>query len=361
MQTDRSAETIHVVQRMAPGGIETLVLDLVRAGDGSDMIVSLEDRAEDLVAQWPALSVFGDRFISLQRASGLRPDLMMQLYRLFRAHKPKAVFAHHIGPWVYGGPAARLARVPGVVHVEHDVWHYEAPRRKRLAQAMELAVRPRHVAVSESIKTQMEALLPRPRVTVIPNGVDLDRFCPRDPAAARNRLGLAANGRFIGTAGRLVAVKAQADLISALRYLPDDVRAVLVGDGVERAALEAHAAKIGVADRTVFLGHRDDLHEVLPAFDVFCLPSLNEGLPRSVIEAQACGVPVVASDVGGMRQAVCPQTGRFVSPSAPEELGAALDAALASPPQISPRTFVAEHFSFADTVRAYRRIAGLAA
>lgn len=351
--------TIHVVQRLAPGGIETLVLDLLRKGDGSDKVISLEGTREELIAKWPALNDIAAQLIALDRPPGLRPKLVEDLRKLFRHEKPRAIYAHHIGPLIYACPAARLAGVPGVVHVEHDAWHYEQPRRKRLAQALEATTRPKHVAVSQEIADKLARFLPAARITVIPNGVDLDRFRPGDKAQARAALGLPSHARVVGTAGRLVAVKAQADLITALKYLPDDVVVVLVGDGEERQALEAHADALGYSDRVVMLGHRDNLHEILPAFDVFALPSLNEGLPRSVIEAQACGVRVVASDVGAMRQAVCARTGRFVPPGQPEQLAAALLEALEQPPAVSPRAFVEANYSFAETLRAYRAVGGL--
>jgi len=116
---------------------------------------------------------------------------------------------------------------------------------------------------------------------------------------ARRALRLPDSGRLIGSAGRLEPVKGHALLIEALAALPTDVTLVLAGDGSQRPILEALAARLGVAERVHFLGHIDSIVTFYRALDVFCLPSVAEGLPLSVLEAQACGVAAVV--VGGYR------------------------------------------------------------
>jgi glycosyltransferase involved in cell wall biosynthesis len=104
---------------------------------------------------------------------------------------------------------------------------------------------------------------------------------------------------------------------------------LLAGEGAERPRLEARARSLGVADRVHFLGHRDDVPELLAACDLFVLPSLYEGLPLSVLEAMAASRPVVATDVGGTGEAVVQgETGLLVRPGAPAELGEAIRALL---------------------------------
>ena len=183
---------------------------------------------------------------------------------LFRSAE---VVLHHIGPLLYGGLAARLARVPRIVHVEHDVWHYDQPGRQRLARWLERLVRPHHVAVSEGAGARLREMLPGAAITVIPNGIDLQRFRPGDALAARAAFALDPRWRIVGTAGRLVPVKAQDVLIRALPSLPGDCHVVLAGSGPGRANLETCAAAAGVAERVHFLGHVDNVESVLPAFD----------------------------------------------------------------------------------------------
>ncbi len=110
---------------------------------------------------------------------------------------------------------------------------------------------------------------------------------------------------------------------------------------------------LGIASRVRFLGHCDNVAQILPAFDVLCQPSRAEGLPLAVLEAQACGVPVVATDVGDLASAVCPASGRLAPPENVAALAAALNAALAGPAPVSPRAFVAARFDWRNTLGAY--------
>src|SRR5690349_3138791 len=115
---------VHIVERMAPGGIETLVLDLVRAGSGRDSIFSLQASRSELTAAWTTLGGLDGALEGFGRRPGVQPGLSLALARRLSALRPRAVFVHHIGPLLYGGAAALLARVPRLIHVEHDAWHY---------------------------------------------------------------------------------------------------------------------------------------------------------------------------------------------------------------------------------------------
>ncbi len=341
----------HVVEKMQPGGIETLVLDLARRDPEDIAIISVRQSADSLVAAWSALEPFRERLIGMDRPPGLKPQLALALARVFRRLKPRAVVAHHIGPLLYAGGGVRLAGPRRFVHVEHDVWHYgENPNHVKILRLVERMVRPRHIAVSTPIRDRILELLPKADVVVAPPGIDTGRFAEGDAAAARARLGVPERARLVGTAGRLAAVKAQTVLLQAMAALPEDVYCVIAGEGEERPALEAEIARLGLGARAALLGHRDDLFEILPGLDVFCLPSLNEGLPRVVLEAQACDVPVVASDVGALKDAVCSETGALTPPGDAAALAAALSARLAVRPEAGvTRRFVVERFDFDRT------------
>jgi len=348
-----SARVVHIVQRMAPGGIETLVLDLVASHPDADLVYSLEGNTRELVDDWRALSPITDRLKSFGHVSGLSPRLLAALVHQLATDRPLAVVVHHIGPYLYGGIAARLVRVPVLVHVEHDGWHLESDRRRKMTRRLERLLRPRHVAVSGSVAAALEAVVPGADIRVVPNGIDLERFRPGERAVARRLIGLQADVRVVGSAGRLLPVKGHDVLIRAAQHLPANVHIVIAGGGEAAAALGQLARELGVEARVHLIGHRDDVQAILPAFDVFCLPSRNEGLPRSVVEAQACGVPVVASDVGGLREAVCAASGRLVPAANPTALAEALRGVLAATPAVSPRAFVARRFAWRDTLAAY--------
>lgn len=359
MQIQQNPTSVHIVQAMAPGGIETLVLDLAREPGANTWVFSIEGTRASLNAHWPALAPISDRIEGFGAGAGLKPSLVFQLARRLRQVQAKSVFLHHVGPLIYGGLAARLAGVAHIIHVEHDVWHYAQPRRRMIASVIEAVVRPHHVAVSAHAAGVLRSMLPSPAVSVIPNGIDLQRFRPGDKAAARAAFNLDPAWRIVGTAGRLVAVKGHEVLIRAASELPDDCHVAIAGDGEEREPLQALARTLGVASRIHFLGHLDTVEAVLPAFDVFCLPSHNEGFPRSIIEAQAAGLPVVATNVGALAEAVCPLSGRIVPSGNPAALAQALRDVLARPPLVPPRDFVAARFSWAQTLSSYRQVSEL--
>lgn len=317
--------------------------------------MSLEWTDLEIAANWPMLAGLPTLVLGMAKKPGVRPGLLLPLWRRIRAIAPRAVVTHHIGPLLYGGLAARLAGVPIIVHVEHDVWHYARANHRRLARLAALLVRPQVVAVSQTVAVAMRDLMPGVHVSVIPNAVDTDRFAPGDRMAARQRLGLPLEAPIIGVAGRLEEVKGQDVLLRAVAALPQAVL-VLAGDGTQAPELKQLAVSLGMAERVVFLGYRADMDTIYPAFDVVALPSRNEGLPLSILEAQACDIPVVASDVGSVHEAMCPNASRLVPAGDVAALQAALSDLLAHPPTVKPRAFVLEHFSWAKTVAAYQRI-----
>ena len=350
---------VHIVQKMAPGGIETLVLDLAKDAGGDTYIFSLEGETAHLVHAWAALEPVAGKIEAFNAQVGLKPALLLKLAQRLRALRPSAVFLHHVGPLVYGGLAARLAGISRIIHVEHDVWHYALPRRAMIASVIEALVRPHHVTVSDHAANTLRTMLRSPSVSVIPNGIDFNRFQPGDKNAARAAFDLDPAWRIVGSVGRLVAVKGHDVLMCAMAQLPADCHLVIAGNGDEREALVRQAITLAIQDRVHFVGHLDAVERILPAFDVFCLPSHAEGFPRSIIEAQAAGLPVVATSVGAVAEAVCPASGRIVPPGNPGALARALSDVLASPATAAPRDFVASRFSWPSTLSSYRRVSEL--
>jgi glycosyltransferase involved in cell wall biosynthesis len=178
---------------------------------------------------------------------------------------------------------------------------------------------------------------PPERFVIIHSGVDVDRFRrrpPQDPAR-RSALGLPTDGPLVGCVARLVPVKGVHVLLEAvpqIRAAVPGATLVFVGDGPLRAELERRSESLGLNGATVFLGLRHDIAELLPLFDVLVLPSLNEGMGRVVVEAQASGRPVVASRVGGIQDLVTHgQTGLLVPPADANALSSAIIECLTNP------------------------------
>jgi teichuronic acid biosynthesis glycosyltransferase TuaC len=189
------------------------------------------------------------------------------------------------------------------------------------------------ITVADSLRDGLLALGADPgKVVTLRNGVDLDRFRPLDRAAARARFGLA--GRVVLSVGNLLPLKGHDLAIEAVAGLPD-TRLLVVGDGPERERLAALAVRTGLGDRVQLLGNRTqaELIELYNAADVLVLGSSREGMPNVVLEALACGLPVVATAVGGVPEVLpVPAAGRLVQERTAPALRAALGEVLDHPP-----------------------------
>lgn len=228
------------------------------------------------------------------------------LWRLMRTMQPDIVHTHSSKAGFLGRLAARIAGVPHIVHTPHGhiFEGYFSPGRTRAFTALErLAARwtDRIITLSdEEARDHLRHGIGRPEQFVtIPSGVDLDGVQAASPVR------LVTGGPVIGAVARLVPVKGLHYLIDAapdiLRRCPD-ARFLLVGDGEMRPALEAQARSLGLADRIVFTGFREDVPSVIAGTDVVALPSLNEGMGRVLVMAMALGKPIVASRVGGVAE-----------------------------------------------------------
>lgn len=209
--------------------------------------------------------------------------------------------AHYL--WPDGVAAALLARQVGVPYTltargsDLNVLADDPVVAAGIAAAAQGALA--CMGVSSALCDRFAAVsgLPRDRIRLARNGVDLERFRGGDAATARQRLGLPPNGRLVLGVGRLVAGKGFDVAAAAVRSVPDDLRLVLVGDGPERAAIAAAGG-----DRVLFLGTRPpgEVADVMAACDLLVLPSEREGWPNVVTEALASGLRVVATAVGGI-------------------------------------------------------------
>lgn len=187
------------------------------------------------------------------------------------------------------------------------------------------------IAVADSVRWVMiaEGIAPD-RVSVIHSGIDLSRFgAPPDRAAFDREMGLPPDTFLIGSVGHLAPHKGHGTLIDAAAKVAasmPQLRLLIIGEGSERARLEAKAAAGPLAGRAIFAGFRDDVPRLMAALDLFVLSSISgEGSPAVVKEAMACGVPVIATDLEGVREIV--EDGRdalLVPAGDPDRLAAAI-------------------------------------
>jgi glycosyltransferase involved in cell wall biosynthesis len=272
---------------------------------------------------------------------------LVELLRLFGRLRPDIVHTHNPKPGVYGRVAARLARVPAVVNTVHGLYATPSDRLSRRAAVYglerlaascsdaELVQNPEDLAVLQRLR------VPERKLTLLGNGVDLERFHPRPPEealSARRLLGVGDDRVVVGIVSRLVWDKGFRELFGAARILKErrpEVVVVVVGP-------REHSKSDGLADEdvagalqignVVIAGERRDVELIYPAFDIYVLPSHREGFPRSAMEAAACALPVVATDIRGCRQVVDQGvTGLLVPVRDSRALAEAIDALVTDP------------------------------
>jgi len=347
---------IQVVQHMRPGGIETMALDLAGFCEQHERtrIISLEGNIESALKHWPRLEAMTDKLIFLDKKPGFRPSLIYQLGHLIKKLKADVVHTHHIGPLLYAGIAARLAGVTCLIHTEHDAWHLNNPRRRKLQRQAIRLIRPQLVADANSVATSMKQQLQlTDDIRVIHNGIDTRRFVPGNQHKARQHLGLPPGVHIIGCSGRLEKVKGQRNLILALSQLPDTLHLALAGKGSLETGLRRLTGSLSLDNRVHFLGCIDDMPGFYQALDIFCLPSLNEGLPLSPLEAQACGITTTVTDVGGSGESLCPDSGVLIPAGNINAMSSTLHRVLKHPGSVNPRHFVQQHRDVRLMARRY--------
>lgn len=299
--------------------------------------------------EYRGLPVFYPKYLHVPKLSGPWQPLLQALSGRAlcagrHAQRPFDVIHAH---WLYpdGVAAALLAqrlRLPLVLTALGSDVNVAARYRLRRIQIQWALRRAATVtAVSRALVARLiEIGAPAARVHYIPNGIDAHKFSPPDSdatARARTALGLDSEARYLLFVGRLHAVKGLHTLLQALARLkakgPLEFTTLLVGDGAERRGLEAQASALGLRDVVRFIGERphDEISIWLRAADCFCLPSLMEGMPNVVLEASACGLPVVATNVGALPDMINPKTGVLVPPSDPNALADAIARAFGTP------------------------------
>lgn len=364
----------HILFRLDVGGLENGVVNLLNhmpRGRFRHAIICLSDFTDFRLRIQNREEV---GLFALQKRRGKDPAVYFRLWRLLRRLRPDIVHTRNIGALDCAFIAA-LAGVPHRVHGEHgwDVDDLHGESRKY--QTLRRVLRPlidRYVVVSHDLDRWLthSVRIPRQQVSSIINGVDTKAFCPATDG--RTALIEAAGPAFagdafvIGTVGRMQPVKDQLtlarafiQLVHAQPQLRARLRLVMLGDGPLRSEVAGLLQREGLHDSAWLPGARDDIAALLHGFDVFALPSLNEGISNTVLEAMASGLPVVATAVGGNPELIVDNdTGRLVPPNDPAALAAALAGyakapALAAAHGRAGRARVERNFGLQQMVTAY--------
>lgn len=316
------------LESSGPGGAEQMLLRLaeaLRERRDEPRIVTLRPGWMTERAEQAGLPVE-----IVPQARGLDPLWVPRFAALLRRRRIDVLHAHEFAMSVYGGTAARLARIGSLATIHGHHWVAKERRRALALRALVRLGQPL-VAVSDELADFLAESLPleRARIHVVPNGIPVaPRPGPAARSEARRALPVPLDAPLALAVGNLYPVKDHATLLRAAARLPA-LHVAIAGRGGEEQRLRGLAAELGIADRVHLLGLRDDVDRLLAAADVFVQPSRREGLPLAVLEAMAAGRAVVATDVGGIGEAITPEeTGLLLPPGDAAALAAALSRVL---------------------------------
>ena len=308
----------HIALSFELGGAEKLLVEFARHADRMRFEPSFFALTRD--------GVIGDQLRStgcdvtvLNGPEGVRPRLVYRLAKLLRQQRFDVVHTHLDRPHIYGTLAARLARIPCVVHTRHGQSDDLSSRQRWLVRALARWT-DQFVCVSRDAAeiAVSEHGIPPERLNTIWNGIDLTRFQERSfqPAGPIVTVARLDPAKDIGNLLRATAIAAEHD---------SQLQVEIAGDGPSRECLWKLSHELGISDRVRFLGAIDDVPSLLTRASMFVLPSRTEGIALALLEAQAQGLPVVATRVGGNVEVIDDgRNGLLVPPSDPQQLARAI-------------------------------------
>lgn len=302
---------VHIIGGGEFGGAEEHIIDLLKQLKNSHVDCEVICFYDSLFAQMlrdldiPVLVLDYGRF-------DMR--LLFGLSKALKERNPDIIHTHGVKANFFTRLAAKKLNESIVITTVHSLlkYDYAHPVSYKLASFLEMTTRSRtdyFIAVSNKIKEQLLSENRRPdQVKVIHHGIDVESFSPKEDPDARELAKTWSNNGdafIVGSVGRIHPVKGFSTFVDACakihKQYPNQFRFVLIGEGPEREDLEAQVNKLGLEDAFIFAGFRKDIPSCLRAFDGYVNSSLSEGLGLSVMEALATGVPVVTTNVGGIK------------------------------------------------------------
>jgi len=341
-EKSRATRFLTVITKLELGGAQQIALNTLRGLDSRQyqrfLIAGQGGLLDEEAKQLPGVEVHLWKVFKHPIQPLFDGITLLRLVCFMRKHRIDIVHTHSSKAGILGRLAAWLAGVPVILHTIHG-WPFHSyqawPVRQFYIWLERLAARvtTRLIAVSAATRRKGEDnKIGKPsQYQIVFPGTDLNAFAPGNKAtrqSVRQEFGLAPNTLLVGMVACLKPQKAPLDFICAantvLKKIPT-ARFLLVGDGQEREAVETEIHRLGIEKQIILAGWRKDIPRLMQAFDLLVLSSLWEGLPCVLAQAMASGVPVVATNVEGTREAVEDgKTGKLVPPREPENLGQAI-------------------------------------
>lgn len=371
MTKDPRPLVAHVMYRFDTGGLENGIVNLINhmpAEHYRHAVIALTE-VTDFRKRIQRDDV---QFISLNKAPGHGIWLFPKLYRLFRQLRPAIVHSRNLAALEVQLPAW-AAGVPARIHGEHGRDVGDLDGSNVTYQRVRRFYRPfvsYYLALSRDLAQYLTGIIrvPQNKVLQVYNGVDSVRFHPGTAEQTAAGCPFARPGHWlVGTVGRMQTVKDQPTLAHAfIRALEIDpslkerLRLVMVGGGPLRAACQQLLDDASVGELVWLPGERGDIPEIMQGLDCFVLPSLAEGISNTILEAMACGLPVIATAVGGNADLVIAGKSGEIIPAADPEAMAKQIVHLANAPTLAKamghtgRQVIEQKFSMKAMVAAYQ-------
>jgi sugar transferase (PEP-CTERM/EpsH1 system associated) len=306
-------KVLHVVLSLGTGGLENGVVNIINGSDANLFQIDvLCLRSEGELAR----RIHNEQtnvFFDSSRSQGLNNAISV-IREANRNNQYHIIHTHGWATMLAGYLATLFSSQSLVINGEHGTLYFQT-WRQRFMQKLLFNRMKINLSVSAALAKEISRRynVKSERFIPILNGVDVEKFKPNAVTRDRVRreLGISKGQVIVGSVGRLVEVKNYPSLIRAFSKVLssfDNIKLVLTGDGPDRKALERLANDLEISKDVIFLGRRDDVPDVMTAFDIFVLPSFREGLSNTVLEAMSSGLPVVVTDVGGNPEIVIENT-----------------------------------------------------
>ncbi len=359
---------LHLLDTPGPGGAETVFMDLATRMSSAcwESMVSIP-RPDGWAYDMLVASGVRPMFVPTRGTFDVR--YLTKLIWIIMKHGVDLLHAHMFTASVYGTAACFATGIPAI-RTMHGEW--DLPRDGRLIGLKRWSLQLGTgctVFVSESVRRAFirRAGLSATNTTVIPNGIDTERFAPRRNSSLRHELGLAPDAVIVGAVGNIRPAKDYETLVRAAAILAarsERYHVVVAGDGAGALMdrLLTLRRELGLENRLSFLGFRARVERIINGFDLFVLSSSSEGFSLATVEAMACGVPVVATKSGGpeeiLREGV---DGILVSRGSPQALAAGIEALWADPAKAkrmarAARARVETKYSLPTMLRRYEEL-----
>jgi glycosyltransferase involved in cell wall biosynthesis len=357
---------LHVVLSLEPGGLENGVVNVARAlsPDEFQLDVCCLYRAGQFANRLPKKS----NVFVLDKGDGFSPRAVYELARIIRASKANVIHTHNLGNLIYGSLATGLSVWRPIIHSEHGELTPEDLSAKRLWQRRFLYRSCRTVhTVSNDLRERLIRLgFEANRICAFANGVDTRRFLPLDAMSARQKLGIDVRGPVIGIAARFIPSKRHEVLLEAFDTLasewPDAQLLVVGGGGSEEGRIVKMARASTYAERIHMMGFQENPCPFYQAMYLVVMPSAIEGMCNVILEAMACGIPVLSHTACGSAEVIrSGENGFLANLDFPAQLTKELRTIFASPEQLkvvgqNARETVLKRFALDEMVRQFRRL-----